>query len=144
MARAIDADKIEYYDDEQGFEIAYKVDIDAQPTLTPPNEQMLERVAREYLEICGGDCVGDPSVGMPECPFFQYAGRTGQRGFNSAEMRTCSLPPPAGGRDMSEHERTIGSVLEEMKREKERQARASELSNCLLEMLDVIADDYSA
>lgn len=73
MARAIDADKIEYYDDEQGFEIAYKVDIDAQPTLTPPNEQMLERVAREYLEICGGDCVGDPSVGMPECPFFQYA-----------------------------------------------------------------------
>ena len=31
---------------------------------------------------------------------------------------------------MSEHERTIGSVLEEMKREKERQARASELSNC--------------
>ena len=36
--RAIDADKIEYYDDEQGFEIAYKVDIDALPTLTPPNE----------------------------------------------------------------------------------------------------------
>lgn len=36
--RLIDADKIEYYDDEQGFEIAYKVDIDALPTLTPPNE----------------------------------------------------------------------------------------------------------
>ena len=35
MARAIDADKIEYYDDEQGFEIAYKVDIDAQPTPHP-------------------------------------------------------------------------------------------------------------
>ena len=44
---------------------------------------------------------------------------------------------------MSEHERTIGSVLEEMKREKERQARASELSNCLLGMLDVIADDIA-
>ena len=38
MARATDADKIEWYDDEQGFEIAYKVDIDALPTLTPPNE----------------------------------------------------------------------------------------------------------
>ena len=36
--RPIDADKIEYYDDEQGFEIAYKVDIDKLPTLTPPNE----------------------------------------------------------------------------------------------------------
>lgn len=36
--RLIDADKIQYYDDEQGFEIAYKVDIDALPTLTPPNE----------------------------------------------------------------------------------------------------------
>ena len=36
--RAIDADKIAYYDDEQGFEMAYKVDIDALPTLTPPNE----------------------------------------------------------------------------------------------------------
>ena len=36
--RAIDADKIVYYDDEQGFEMAYKVDIDALPTLTPPNE----------------------------------------------------------------------------------------------------------
>ena len=47
--------------------------IDAFPTLTPPNEQMLERVAREYFEICGEDCVGNPSVGIPECPFFQYA-----------------------------------------------------------------------
>ena len=36
--RPVDADKIEYYDDEQGFEIAYKVDIDKLPTLTPPNE----------------------------------------------------------------------------------------------------------
>ena len=36
--RPIDADKIEYYDDEQGFEIAYKVDVDKLPTLTPQNE----------------------------------------------------------------------------------------------------------
>ena len=38
--RPIDADKIEYYDDEQGFEIAYKVDIDESPTLAPPNEPL--------------------------------------------------------------------------------------------------------
>lgn len=38
--RLIDADKIEYYNDEQGFEIAYKVDIDALPTLTQPNEPL--------------------------------------------------------------------------------------------------------
>ena len=38
--RPIDADKIEYYDDEQGFEIAYKVDIDKLPTLTPQNEPL--------------------------------------------------------------------------------------------------------
>lgn len=44
---------------------------------------------------------------------------------------------------MSEHERTIGSVLEEMEREKERQARVSELGNWLLEMMDVIADDIA-
>lgn len=36
--RPIDADKIEYFDDDYGFEIAYKVDIDNMPTLTPPNE----------------------------------------------------------------------------------------------------------
>ena len=36
--RPIDADKIEYCDDKQSFEIAYKVDIDKLPTLTPPNE----------------------------------------------------------------------------------------------------------
>lgn len=38
--RPIDADKIEYYDDEQGFEIAYKVDIDKLPPLTPQNEPL--------------------------------------------------------------------------------------------------------
>lgn len=48
--------------------------IDEAPTLTPKNEALtIERVAREYLEICGEDCVGDPSVGIPECPFFKYA-----------------------------------------------------------------------
>ena len=36
--RPIDADKIEYCDDKQSFEIAYKVDIDKLPTLAPPNE----------------------------------------------------------------------------------------------------------
>lgn len=55
MARAIDADKIEWYDDEQGFEIAYKVDIDALPTLTPPNELMealeaIDNAAVAYIE----------------------------------------------------------------------------------------------
>ena len=40
MSRAIDADKIEYYSDEMGNEIAYKVDIDKLPTLTPPNEPL--------------------------------------------------------------------------------------------------------
>ena len=34
--RPIDADKIEFFDDYYGFEIAYKVDIDNLPTLTPP------------------------------------------------------------------------------------------------------------
>ena len=36
--RPIDADKIEYFNDDYGFETAYKVDIDNLPTLTPPNE----------------------------------------------------------------------------------------------------------
>ena len=35
MARLIDADAIEYYSDEQRFEVAYKVDIDNQPTIDP-------------------------------------------------------------------------------------------------------------
>ena len=34
--RLIDADEIEYYSDETGNEIAYKVDIDQLPTITPP------------------------------------------------------------------------------------------------------------
>lgn len=34
--RLIDADEIEYYSDETGNEIAYKVDTDQLPTITPP------------------------------------------------------------------------------------------------------------
>lgn len=48
--RLIDADKIEYYDDEQNFEIAYKVDIDALLTLTQPNELTCEGCIHEYNE----------------------------------------------------------------------------------------------
>ena len=40
--RAIDADKITYFNS-YGNLIAYKVDIDRLPTLTPPNEQMSEK-----------------------------------------------------------------------------------------------------
>lgn len=36
--RRIDADKIEYYSDETGNEIAYKVDIDQLPTIAPQDE----------------------------------------------------------------------------------------------------------
>ena len=61
--RPVDADKIEYYDDEQGFEIAYKVDIDKLPTLTPPNEwvSVEERMPEkrgEYI-VCACD-EGEP------------------------------------------------------------------------------------
>ena len=48
-------------------------DKDNNVPIKAPNEPMLERVIREYLEICGNDCAGDPSVGIPECPFYQYA-----------------------------------------------------------------------
>ena len=44
--RLIEADKIEYYDDEQGFEIAYKVDIDALPALRPVSREQVEKVWR--------------------------------------------------------------------------------------------------
>lgn len=44
---------------------------------------------------------------------------------------------------MREREVTIGSVLEDMKRADERRARASELGNQLLEMLDVITDNIA-
>ena len=51
--RPIDADKIEYFDDYYGFEIAYKVDIDNLPTLTPPNEWVSaeERLPEEKQRV---------------------------------------------------------------------------------------------
>lgn len=56
--RAIDADKIEYYDDEQGFEMAYKVDIDALPTLTPLNEwvSVYDRLPEPGERVLATDC----------------------------------------------------------------------------------------
>ena len=48
--RLIEADKIEYYDDEQGFEIAYKVDIDALPALRPVSREQVEKVWRGEWE----------------------------------------------------------------------------------------------
>ena len=48
-------------------------DKDNNVPIKAPNAPMLERAIREYLEICGNDCAGDPSVGIPECPFYQYA-----------------------------------------------------------------------
>lgn len=60
--RAIDADKIVYYDDEQGFEMAYKVDIDDLPTLTA-----LRPVRREQVEkVCRGEWEWyDEEIGSP-------------------------------------------------------------------------------
>lgn len=45
---------------------------DKQRYHTPPNEPLtMEEVAKAYLEICGDDCSGDSSVGIPSCPFFR-------------------------------------------------------------------------
>jgi len=33
--------------------------------------EMLEKLAKEYLEICQNECVGDRSVGIPDCPFYK-------------------------------------------------------------------------
>lgn len=49
--RLIDADKIEYYNDEQNFEIAYKVDIDALPTLAQSNELTCEGCIYEKKDM---------------------------------------------------------------------------------------------
>ena len=61
MSRAIDADKIKYYSDEIGNEIAYKVDIDRLSTLTPPNEPLtleellrMDGAAPVWLDVAGG------------------------------------------------------------------------------------------
>lgn len=37
------------------------------------NENLLNRVIKDYLEICDNNCGGDHSVGISECPFYKYA-----------------------------------------------------------------------
>lgn len=32
----------------------------------------MEEVAKAYLEICGHDCIGDDSVGIPCCQFYRW------------------------------------------------------------------------
>lgn len=51
MARLIDANEITYYTDEQGFECAYKVDIDNLPTIDP------ESLHRERTVATNADCI---------------------------------------------------------------------------------------
>lgn len=43
-----------------------------QAVLYRETEKNLKRVAKEYLEICGDDCAGDSSTGIPPCPFFRF------------------------------------------------------------------------
>lgn len=75
-------------------------DAPIRPIEAPPNEQMLERVAREYLKICGEDCVGDPSVGIPECPFFQYADVLGNGALIQLKCELAAYRrPPEGEAD---------------------------------------------
>lgn len=48
---------------------------DAHPNQAVPyreTENSLKRVIKEFLEICGGDCAGDSSTGIPPCPFFHF------------------------------------------------------------------------
>ena len=56
--RPIDADKIEYFNDDYGFETAYKVDIDNLPTLTPPNEwvSVYDRLPEPGERVLATDC----------------------------------------------------------------------------------------
>lgn len=61
--RLIEADKIEYYDDEQGFEIAYKVDIDALPALRPISREQVEKVWRGEWEWYDEE-IGNPLEGI--------------------------------------------------------------------------------
>lgn len=77
--RAIDADKIEYYEDEQGFEITYKVDIDALPTLTQPNEWVS---VEERLPTKSGEYFAyttDENINVIE--FDEDCGDNGEFGF---------------------------------------------------------------
>ena len=56
--RPVDADKIEYYSDETGNEIAYKVDIDQLPTITPSGwvsvEERLPEHMKDVIVLYGG------------------------------------------------------------------------------------------
>lgn len=51
MARLVDANEITYYTDEQGFECAYKVDIDNLLTIDP------ESLHRERTVATNADCI---------------------------------------------------------------------------------------
>ena len=69
--RMIDADKIEYYSDEAGNEMAYKVDIDKLPTLTPQNEwvsveeRLPELPKEKYCWVCVLGCRKSSKRCMP-------------------------------------------------------------------------------
>lgn len=61
-----------------------------------PNEPLtLEAVAREYLEICGNNCSGDASVGIPSCPFFEAPdiGENGVQIVGGCKLATYRRPP---------------------------------------------------
>lgn len=75
MARPIDADALHTEISKWPESVMYKdwvqSAIATEPTITPPDESLtLERVAKEYLEICDNFCSGDSSVGIGRCPFF--------------------------------------------------------------------------
>lgn len=47
---------------------------DAHPNQAVPYHGLsFERVVKLYLEICGDDCAGDSSTGIPPCPFFRFS-----------------------------------------------------------------------
>ena len=83
--RPIDADKIEYYDDEQGFEIAYKVDIDKLPTLTPQNEPLMPCDVCMYNPPSSMDgkpcCICPASSPVRDCEIKEYAETCEECGF---------------------------------------------------------------
>lgn len=73
------------FDEQIDYEEAMRI-IDEAPIFILPDEppmlgfdvvdtttgKYLKRVAKEYLEICGDDCAGDSSTGIPPCPFFHF------------------------------------------------------------------------
>ena len=102
--RAIDADKITYFN-AYGNLIAYKVDIDRLPTLTPPNEALtLEQLRKmdgepAWWDDGEGSCWGIISVdsaGMwGGIPFFRGRWRQVNFEYNIEErkMRIYRRPP---------------------------------------------------